>query len=109
MNDKDLERDMKQARFRNNNAEVLRALNLLRIRYERLQDVKLAMPNLTEQEFLDSINYLQEVGYITLRNIRNKADALLADSDWEALEGKLSHKGIKILSGDLHDNSIGEI
>ena len=60
--DNEMMRDMKQARFRNNNAAVLRALNLLRIRYERLTDVKYALNNIEEQEFLDSVNYLQEAG-----------------------------------------------
>ena len=102
-------RDMKQARFRNNNAAVLRALNLLRIRYERLTDVKYALNNMEEQEFLDCINYLQEAGHVQLRRIRTKEKALLADWDYKELEGKLTHKGIKILSGDEIDNSIGVI
>lgn len=102
-------RDMKQARFRNNNAAVLRALNLLRIRYERLTDVKYALNNMEEQEFLDCVNYLQEAGYVQLRRIRTKEKALLADWDYTELEGKLTHKGIKILSGDEIDNSIGVI
>ena len=102
-------RDMKQARFRNNNAAVLRALNLLRIRYERLTEVKYALPDISEQEFLDCVNYLSEAGYVLLRRIRTKEKALLADWDYTELEGKLSHKGIKILSGDEMDNSIGVI
>ena len=102
-------RDMKQARFRNNNAAVLRALNLLRIRYERLTEVKYALPDITEQEFLDCVNYLSEAGYVLLRRTRTKEKALLADWDYTELEGKLSHKGIKILSGDEIDNSIGVI
>lgn len=102
-------RDMKQARFRNNNAAVLRALNLLRIRYERLTEVKYALPDITEQEFLDCVNYLSEAGYVLLRRTRTKEKALLADWDYTELEGKLSHNGIKILSGDISDNSIGVI
>ncbi|MEI3577934.1 MAG: type VI secretion protein [Acutalibacteraceae bacterium] len=105
----DMLRDMKQAHFRNNNAAVLRALNLLRIRYERLSDVKYALNNIEEQEFLDSVNYLHEAGYVQLRRSRTKEKALLADWDYTELEGKLTHKGIKILNGDEIDNSIGVI
>ncbi len=107
--DKDMMKNIKRGRFRENNATILRALNLLRIRFERLTDVKYALPELSEQEFLDGINYLSESGYIHLRRISTKEKALLADCDYKELEGKLSRAGIKILSGDETDNSIGVI
>lgn len=105
----DMMHNIKQAHFRNNNAAVLRALNLLRIKYERLSDVKYALNNIEEPEFLDSVNYLHEAGYVQLRRISTKEKALLADFDYTELEGKLTHKGIKILNGDEIDNSIGVI
>lgn len=105
----DMMHNIKQAHFRNNNAAVLRALNLLRIRYERLSDVKYALNNIEEPEFLDSVNYLHEAGYVQIRRISTKEKALLADFDYTELEGKLTHKGIKILNGDEIDNSIGVI
>lgn len=101
--------DLKRGRFKQNNAAVLRALNLLRTRYERLSDVKYALPDLTEQEYLDSINYLYEAGFLLIRSIRSRESANPADCEYGLLEGKLSHTGIKILSGDITDNSIGVI
>lgn len=101
--------DIKRGRFKSNNAAVLRALNLLRIRYEKLEDVKYALSDMTEQEYLDCINYLFEAGYLLLRCTRTKELANLADYEYTELECKLSHKGIKILAGDIVDNSIGVI
>lgn len=107
--DNNMLQDIKKGRFRQNNATTLRALNLLRTRYERLNDVKYALPDMSEQEYLDSINYLYEAGYLLIRDIRTKQPANPADHNYDTLEGKLSHRGIKILSGDIVDNSIGVI
>jgi hypothetical protein len=101
--------DIKRGRFKQNNAATLRALNLMRTRYERLSDVKYALPDMAEQEYLDSINYLYEAGYLLIREVRTKAPANPADYEYGMLEGKLSHLGIKILAGDIIDNSIGVI
>lgn len=61
---------------------------------------------IAEDEFLDSVNFLAEEGYIHLRRISNKEPAALADTDYTALEAKLTGKGIRLLAGGIEDDMI---
>lgn len=104
----DKEAIMKKVRagnFMDNNGVVLRTINILRHEYNRLKGIAYALPNLAEDEFLDSVNYLHEEGYIHLRDIDTKAEAVtgLADIDFKQLEGKLTAKGIRLLAGGIAD------
>ena len=61
---------------------------------------------IAEDEFLDSVNFLAEEGYIHLRHIASKGNALLADSDYTTLEAKLTGKGNRLLKGGISDDMI---
>lgn len=97
---------IKARRFIKNNGKVLRTINLLRYRYEKLSEVQYALDDMPENEYIDSLNYLYEEGYIQLRNIRSKKDTSLADSEIEDLEAKVTSKGIRLLAGKLFDELI---
>ena len=97
---------IKARRFDENNGQVLRTINILRVGYEKLTDVKYALSDISEHDFLDSINYLFLSEYIMLRKIKSKEPADIADVQYEELEAKLSQKGIKLLEGKINDNSV---
>lgn len=97
---------IKARRFVENNGQVLRTINILRVGYEKLTDVKYALSDISEHDFLDSINYLFLSEYIMLRKIKSKEPADIADVPYEELEAKLSQKGIKLLEGKINDNSV---
>lgn len=97
---------VKAKRFVENNGQVLRTINILRVGYERLDEVKFALSDISEHEFLDSVNYLFLSEYILLREIKTKTPADIADVPYDKLEAKLSHKGIKLLEGKIVDNSV---
>lgn len=97
---------IKARRFVENNGQVLRTINILRVGYEKLTDVKYALSDISEHDFLDSINYLFLSKYIMLRKIKSKEPADIADVQYEELEAKLSQKGIKLLDGTISDNSV---
>jgi len=105
MNSKEIETKMKAARFVANNGKVLRAINLLRIKFVSLSELKSAL-EIPENEYLDCINFLFESSYIVLRLIKTKANANLADHEYEDLESKLSDKGIRLLAGKIYDDSV---
>lgn len=84
----------------------MRTINILHVNYEKLSDVKYAMGNVPEHDFLSSVNYLFLSEYILLRNIKTKEPADIADVPYEGLEAKLSSKGIKLLDGTIIDNSV---
>lgn len=102
------ERDRQKQRiatgnFIENNGRVLRTINILRHTYNKLKGIKYALEDISEDELLDSINFLYEEGYIQLRNAVTKEASDIADSNYTALEAKLTGKGIRLLAGGIHD------
>ena len=97
---------MRAGRFIKNNGRVLRTINLLRYKYEKLEEVKYALEDMPENEYLDSLNYLSEAGYIQMRRVTSKRIAEIADVDYIQLEAKLTEKGIRLLAGKLQDDLI---
>lgn len=104
--EKEFMQKIKAKHFVENNGNVLRTINILRTGYEKLEEVKYALSDVPEHEFLDSINYLFLSEYILLRMIKTKEPADIADVPYELLEAKLSQKGIKLLEGKIIDNSV---
>lgn len=97
---------MRAGRFIENNGRVLRVINLMRYKYEKLKEVKYALDDIPENEYLDSLNYLSEAGYIQMRRISSKQVAEIADVDYIHLEAKLTERGIRLLAGRLEDDLI---
>lgn len=99
---------LRAGNFVRNNGKVLRTVNILRFKYNKLPGVQSVLEDggITEDEFLDSINFLAEEGYIHLRHVSSKAEASLADNEYAALEAKLSGKGIRLLAGGCSDDMI---
>lgn len=97
---------IRAARFVKNNGAVIRAINLLRYKYEQLADVKYALDDIEDADYLDSINYLSESGYIRLRQIKTKQPAEIADVDYNDIEAKLTAKGIGLLAGKIFDEMV---
>ena len=90
-----------------NNGKVLLSINLLRHEFIKLKNVYRALAgDLSEQEYLDSINYLSLEGYISLRDFDSKADARLADADYLELEALVTSKGIRLLGGIVRDEMV---
>ncbi|MDR1629887.1 MAG: type VI secretion protein [Oscillospiraceae bacterium] len=104
----DLIKKLRQGNFVRANGEVLRMINLLRSKYNKLSGIGrvLAERGIAEDEFVDSVNFLAEEGYIHLREVATKEAASLADSDYADLEAKLTGKGIRLLAGGITDNQI---
>lgn len=99
---------IKQERFVRNNGRVLRGINVLRTQFVNLTDLKSGLANdITDSEYCDCINYLQEIGYINVRHKDTHLETSLADTPLEYLEAKLSGDGIKFLAGRLNDSCVG--
>lgn len=97
---------IRATRFIKNNGVVIRTINLLRYKYEKLSEVRYALDDIEDADYLDSINYLSENGYISLRHIKTKQPAEIADVDYNELEAKLTAKGIKLLAGNIFDDLV---
>ena len=99
---------IRSEKFPDNNSRVLRAINTLRTRYVRISDLNYALtPEVNSSEITDSVNYLSEGGYIKLRDIESHSEvADFADAEPNALEAKLTQKGIMFLNGKINDPCI---
>ncbi|MDE6671299.1 MAG: type VI secretion protein, partial [Ruminococcus sp.] len=89
MDKETLNKRISAGNFVENNGSVLRAVNILKTKFNRLKDIKYAL-NIEKNEIENSINYLHEAGYLHLRHIESKQPSSLADDDFDALEGKLT-------------------
>ena len=92
--------------FVENNGSVLRTINLLKTKYNKLKSIQYALNNIDRNEISNSINYLYEAGYLHLRNIESKQPSSLADDDFDVLEGKLTARGIQLLAGVITDECV---
>ena len=102
----DMDRQMqliKAGNFKENNGSVMRTINMLRHKFHKLKSVTYALPDISEGEILDSVNYLHEAGYIHLRSTMTHEPASLADNSFDELEAKLTAKGISLLAGGVTD------
>ena len=94
-------------KFTENNGRVLKMVNILRYSYIGLEVIKdSALSDLSENEFLDSVNFLQKAGYISLRRIEGHEESTLADSAYTELEGIVTEKGIRLIRLEIRDKSV---
>lgn len=103
----DMER-VHREKFCDNNARVLRAINILRTKYVRIRELEYGLGvEMTDSEVADCVNYLNEGSYIKLRDIEfHNEVADLADAELHSLEAKLTVKGIAFLNDKISDPCI---
>lgn len=101
-------RQLRAGNFTMNNGRVLSTINLLREKYNSLRSVEKAVryEGIERQEFIDSVNFLAEEGYVRLRDVKTHEDADLADFDYQVLEARVTGKGIRLLGGGISDNMV---
>ena len=103
MNREQEKRRLRAGAFMVNNGRVLMTINLLREKYNALRSVEkgLKAEGIERQEFIDSVNFLHEEGYIYLRDMESREPANLADVEYQTLEAKVTGKGIRLLGGGI--------
>lgn len=106
MDKKTLNRRISAGNFAGNNGSVLRTVNLLKTKYNKLKSIQYALDHIEKSEIEKSINYLYEAGYLHLRHIESKQSTSLADTDFDMIEGKLTAKGIQLLAGVIRDDCV---
>ncbi len=104
---------MKQIRadaFPRNNGSVLTCINLLnRHGFSPLEKVRLGVENwgIEKADFLDSIHFLKQSGYIETRTIDGKVPGVdLADYDYQEIEVRASAQGIRLMQGSIADECV---
>ena len=108
MNREQEKRRLRAGAFMVNNGRVLMTINLLREKYNALRSVEkgLKAEGIERQEFIDSVNFLHEEGYIDLRDMESREPANLADVEYQTLEAKVTGKGIRLLGGGITDEMV---
>lgn len=98
---------MRAESFVENNGEVMRALNIGYVPYHSLKTVRKVMPpDMSDLDFLKSINYLQLKGYILVRHTSSKKSTEISDAEYTELEARLSDKGIDLSRGYIEDTAV---
>lgn len=105
MDKETLNKRISAGNFVENNGSVLRAVNILKTKFNRLKDIRYAL-NIDKSDIENSINYLHEAGYLHLRTIDGHIASSLADSGFEDMEAKLTAKGIQLLAGVIEDECV---
>ena len=102
-----LNRRINAGNFVETNGSIMRTLNVLATKYSRLKDIRYAVSGASKAEIETSINYLNEAGYLHLREIDSRQATTLADTEFEKLEAKLTSRGIQLLAGVIKDECVG--
>ena len=105
MNREQEKRRLRAGAFMVNNGRVLMTINLLREKYNALRSVEkgLKAEGIERQEFIDSVNFLHEEGYIYLRDMESREPA---NVEYQTLEAKVTGKGIRLLGGGITDEMV---
>ena len=92
MNREQEKRRLRAGAFMVNNGRVLMTINLLREKYNALRSVEkgLKAEGIERQEFIDSVNFLHEEGYIYLRDMESREPANLADVEYQPSRSTIS-------------------
>ena len=108
MNTDEMLKKAASASFRKANGAVLRTINILREKYNKLDVVQsiLEESGVETGEFVDALNFLSMCGYIQLRDIVSKELADIADASYKDCEAKVTAKGIRLLAGGISDNMV---
>lgn len=90
---------LRAGNFVHNNGLVLRIINILRYKYNRLTGVKdvVAGHGVSEDEYLDSVNFLAEEGYIHLRLAADQDARVAGGQRLPGYRGQAHRKGIRLL------------
>ncbi len=91
-----------------NNGAVLRALNILEHRFHRLRSIAIVLKSggVAEDELIESLNFLNDEGYVALRLIETKDTTTLADAEFDDIEAKLTARGKRVMLGGINDDMI---
>ncbi len=94
--------------FKKTNGLVLRTINILREKYNKLDVVQeiLEDSGTDVSSFVDSVNFLSMEGYIQLRTIDGHATVDIADASYKDCEAKVTGKGVRLLAGGINDDMI---
>lgn len=106
MDKETLNKRISAGNFVENNGSVLRTVNLLKTKYNKLKSIQYALSHIEKSDIENSINYLYEAGYLHLRNTESKQPTSLADTDFDMIESKLTAKGIQLLAGVISDECV---
>lgn len=108
MNKEEILKKAESTAFKLVNGQVLRTINILREKYNKLELVQsiLEESGIQINSFMDALNFLSMEGYIKLRFINTHLDADIADASYKDCEAKVTAKGIRLLAGGIKDDMI---
>jgi hypothetical protein len=99
VNKEDLNKRIEAGNFKENNGRILRTINILSGKDIKLKSIEFALSEIKNHELYESLFYLQDSGYIKIRNINSKIDIDIYDADPDDTEIRITRKGMELLKG----------
>ncbi len=103
MNESKQKQLIENGNFKDNNGAIMRLFNMAVYKYYKIKEVMFALPHISKEAVLKSMDYLSGEGYLKVRNILTKESADISDDSYDELEVKLSSKGTKLLECAITD------
>lgn len=106
MDKRELNKRIAAGDFVENNGSVLRVINTLGTKYNKLKAISYGVLDAERADIEKSVDYLYEAGYLHLRRIDTKISTSLADTEFDMIEAKLTAKGVQLLAGVIQDECV---
>ena len=105
--DKDeLKRRVEAGAFASNNGKVLRTINIIAGNDILLHSLHYALTEIENGDLAESLYYLQDAGYIKARTAHGHKDADVAGADYDAVEVRITARGMQLLMGYAADPAV---
>ncbi len=94
-----LRKHLQQYTFRENNGKILRYVNMMKPKETTVGNIRFLMQGETQEDFVNSLNYLCEAGYIRIAGPKGEPFPGQLDESCKAYSVTLTAAGMELLMG----------
>ena len=106
MNEKEIRQKIVAGEFGQNNGRLIRTINVLKGKWINLETVQIALEEMDETEFEQSLIYLHRSDYIKIRNESTKKCTEAEKAVYRDCEVTLTKKGIDLAMYYISDPAV---
>lgn len=106
MDKEELRRRVEAGAFASNNGKVLRTINIMAGNDIPLRSLQYALQEIGDGDLAESLYYLQDAEYIKARTTHGHEQADVAGADYDAVEVRITARGMQLLMGYATDPAI---
>lgn len=106
MNEKEIRQKIIAGAFAQNNGRIIRTVNVLKGKWINLETVQVALSEMDEAEFEQSLIYLHRSDYVKIRNEHTKKCTEAEKAVYKECEVTLTKKGIDLAMYYIADPAV---